>query len=68
MKKFLKYTIYINLIVSILSVFMAFNFWEVDRNRAYIFLFLAGVTGFNFFFRRHYYKKFQERKNQDQGS
>ena len=46
MKKFLKYTIYINLIVSILSVFIAFNFWEVDRNRAYIFLFLAVVTGF----------------------
>jgi len=62
MKGFLKYTIYINLIVSILSIYMAFNFWEVDRNRAYIFIFLAIVTGFNFFFRRRYYKKFQERK------
>ena len=66
MKGFLKYTIYINLFVSILSIFMVFNFWIVDRNRAYIFIFLAVVTGFNFFFRRHYQKKFEARKRENQ--
>ena len=62
MKAFLKYTIYINLIVSVLSVYMALNFWETDRNRAYLFIFLAVVTGFNFFFRKRYFKKFEEQK------
>ncbi|WP_435623529.1 hypothetical protein [Flagellimonas sp.] len=62
MEKYLKYTIYINLVIAILSTYMAFNFWETDRNRAYIFIFLAVITAFMFFFRRHYYKKFEERK------
>ncbi|MEM0933989.1 MAG: hypothetical protein AAGJ12_16065 [Bacteroidota bacterium] len=62
MEKYLKYTIYINLVISILSVYMAVSFWETDRNRAYIFVFLAVITAFMFFFRRHYYKKFEERK------
>lgn len=66
MRKFLKYTIYINLIVSILSVYMVFNFWNSDRNRAYVFIFLAVATGFNFFFRKHYYKKFEQRKQENQ--
>lgn len=66
MKGFLKYTIYINLVVSILSVFMAVSNWQVDRNKAYIFILLALVTGFNFFFRRHYYKKFEQRKRENQ--
>ncbi len=65
MNKFLKYTIYINLIVSILSVYMVFNFWQTDRTRAYIFIFLALATGFNFFFRRHYVRKFEERKRNE---
>jgi len=65
MNKYLKYTIYINLVVSILSIYMAFNFWTADRNKAYIFIFLAVATAFNFFFRRHYYKKFEERKRKE---
>jgi len=65
MKGILKYTVYINLIVCILSIFMAFSKWSVDRSRAYLFLFLAAVTGFNFFFRRHYQKKFEARKREN---
>ncbi|MEL6304128.1 MAG: hypothetical protein AAGD88_17410 [Bacteroidota bacterium] len=63
MEKYLKYTIYLNLIISVLSAFMAFNLWGVDRNKAYIFVFLAVITLAMFLFRRHYYKKFQERKD-----
>ena len=66
MKGFLKYTVYINLIVCVLSVFMVFSRWETDRSRAYIFIFLAVVTGFNFFFRRHYQKKFDARKRENE--
>jgi len=56
MEKYLKYTIYLNLIISALSAFMAFNLWGVDRNKAYIFVFLAVITLAMFLFRRHYYK------------
>nr|WP_299344001.1 hypothetical protein [Allomuricauda sp.] len=66
MGKYLKYTIYVNLIIAVLSTYMAINLWNVDRNRAYIFVFLAVITCFMFFFRRHYYKKFQERKKKEQ--
>lgn len=62
MKTYLKYTVYINLVVCVLSAYMAFNFWGPDRNRAYLFLFLAVVTGFNFFFKRHFQRKFEARK------
>lgn len=66
MKKYVKYTIYVNLIISALSTFMAFNLWSTDRSRAYIFIFLAVITGFMFFFRRHYYKKFENQKKNNQ--
>ena len=66
MGKFMKYTIYLNLIVAILSAIMAFNLWNTDRNRAYIFVFLAIITGFMFFFRRSYFKKFEQRKRDNQ--
>lgn len=66
MTKYLKFTIYINLIIAVLSVVMAFNFWHVQRNKAYLFIFLAVATAFNFFFRRHYHKKFEARKQNQQ--
>jgi len=66
MGKFLKYTIYVNLVIAILSIVMAYNLWNTDRNRAYIFVFLAVITGFMFFFRRFYFKKFEQRKRDNQ--
>lgn len=67
MGKFLRFTIYVNLVIAVLSAFMAYNLWDTDRNRAYIFVFLAVITGFMFFFRRYYLKKFEQRKrDQDQ--
>ncbi|WP_205783292.1 hypothetical protein [Flagellimonas allohymeniacidonis] len=62
MGKYMKYTIYVNLVICVLSAYMAYNLWDADRSRAYIFVFLAVITGFMFLFRRHYYKKFEERK------
>lgn len=62
MGKFIKYTIYLNLIIAILSTIMAFNLWGTDRNRAYIFIFLAVITAFMFFFRKFYFNKFEQRK------
>ncbi|GAB5475036.1 MAG: hypothetical protein Mars2KO_31350 [Maribacter sp.] len=66
MNKYLKYTIYVNLVVAVLSAIMAFNTWNTDRSRSYIFIFLAVITGFMFFFRRHYLKKFEQRKRDNQ--
>ncbi len=64
MGKFLNITIYLNLVIAILSTIMAIKVWDTDRERAYIFIFLAVITGFMFFFRRHYLKKHQQQKDQ----
>ncbi len=66
MGKYLKFTIYLNLIIAVLSAIMAFNLWNSDRSRAYIFVFLAVITTFMFFFRRFYFKKFEQRKRDNQ--
>jgi len=66
MNKYLKFTVYLNLIIAVLSAFMAVNVWSSDRTRAYIFIFLAIVTLSMFFFRRHYFKKFEQRKRDNQ--
>lgn len=65
--KYLKYSAYVNLVIALLSVFMAFNLWGTERNKAYIFIFLAVITTFMFFFRRHYQKKFERRQRDNQG-
>ncbi len=63
MGKFLKVTIYANLVIAVLSTIMAIRVWDTDRNRAYIFVFLAVITTFMFFFRRHYYNKHKAGKD-----
>jgi amino acid transporter len=66
MNKYLRFTVYLNLIIAVLSAFMAFNLWNADRSKAYIFVFLAVITTFMFFFRRHYLNKFEQRKRDNQ--
>lgn len=49
------------LVIAVVSVYEIFTEWNVDRNRAYLFMFFAVFSLFMFFFRRRYRKKFQNR-------
>ncbi|WP_340199873.1 DUF6526 family protein [Ascidiimonas sp. W6] len=52
-------------VIAGISIYEVVTNWSADRNRAYIFIVFAVVSIFMFFFRRHYRKKFQQRKNQE---
>lgn len=48
------------LVIAVLSIIEVIRLWNVNRNKAYIFMFLAGGSIFLYFFKRYYYKKFQQ--------
>ncbi|WP_046756524.1 hypothetical protein [Kordia jejudonensis] len=62
--KILSYTKYLYLIVAILATYKAIQLWNVGTE-SYIFIAFAVISLFMFLFRRHYGKKFEERKNQE---
>ncbi len=49
-------------IVAILAAVEAYSVWNTDRNRAYLFVLFFVIAVGMFFFRRHYRKKFEQRK------
>ena len=61
----LKYTEYIYLIIAIIATYELWQFWNVDRNRAYLFLFFALVSLGMFLFRRRYRKRFERRRDEE---
>ncbi len=65
MIKILKYTEYIYLIIAIIAAYELWQFWNVDRNRAYLFLFFAVVSLGMFLFRRRYRKRFERRRDEE---
>ncbi|QHI37015.1 hypothetical protein IMCC3317_23860 [Kordia antarctica] len=62
--KILSYTQYVYLIIAALSIYKIIELWN-DGTESYIFIGFAVVSLFMFFFRRHYGKKFEERKKQE---
>jgi len=62
--KILSYTKYVYLFVAALSIYKVIDLWNVGTE-SYIFIAFAVVSLFMFFFRKHYEKKFGDRKNQD---
>ncbi|AXG68294.1 hypothetical protein KORDIASMS9_00487 [Kordia sp. SMS9] len=66
--KVLSYTKYIYLLVAALSIFKVIAVWQADGTVDYLFVAFTVVSLFMFFFRRHYEKKFQDYKkdNNDQ--
>ncbi len=52
------------LAIAAISIFEVIANWNIDRTRAYIFVAFAVISIFMFFFRRHYRKKFSQRKKQ----
>ncbi|MBL7473001.1 hypothetical protein [Robertkochia sediminum] len=49
------------LVIAVVSAYEVFAQWNVDRNRAYLFILFAVVSVFMFFFRRKFRKKLEER-------
>lgn len=65
MIKILKYTEYIYLVIAIISIYELTQFWNVDRQRSYLFIFFAAVSLGMFFFRRRYRKRFEKRRDEE---
>lgn len=64
MMRYAKYTEWLYAIVAIFAAYETYSQWNVDRNRAYLFIFFTLISVGMFIFRRHYRKKFEKRKNQ----
>ncbi|MGS2764029.1 hypothetical protein [Sinomicrobium sp. M5D2P9] len=60
--KFFRISEIIYLVVAVLSVIETVRRWNTDRNMAYVFSIFAVVSVFMFLFRRHYRKKFEQRR------
>lgn len=63
--KYFKISEFIYLGIAILSFIKVFTDWSIDREGTYKFIFFGAVSIFMFFFKRHYRKKFNQRKNQE---
>ena len=63
--KYYKISEFIYFSIFCISFYQTFSIWNLDRERAYIFLLFGIVSLGMFFFRRHYRKKFSNRKKND---
>jgi positive regulator of sigma E activity len=63
--KFFRIFEIVYLVIAVISIYEVVTNWNIDRNKAYIFVAFAVVSVFMFFFRRYYRKKFNRRKNQE---
>jgi hypothetical protein len=62
--KYLKFTQYIYLVAAVLFMARAIGDWSDKREQAYIYIGVAVVAIFMFFFRRKFTKKFEARNRQ----
>ena len=64
--KVLNYTKFIYLLVAVLSVYKIIETWSAEGKIDYLFVLFGVVSLLMFFFRRHYEKKFENyKKDQD---
>lgn len=49
-------------IISVLSIYQTFAQWSINRQKAYIFLGFSLLSVFMALFRRHFRKKFENRR------
>jgi hypothetical protein len=61
--KYLKYTQYVYLFAAVFFVYKALDVWSADSDDHYLFIALAALSVFMFFFRRKFAKKFEARNN-----
>ena len=60
---YLKYTQYVYLVAAVFFVFKATEIWEEDNDQYLLFIGIAVLSIFMFFFRRKFAKKFEDRNN-----
>lgn len=65
MTKFFKFFEYAYLVFAAMFLFETFRVWNSEPNRAYLSFFFVIVAVGMFFFKRHFRKKYEKRK-QDQ--
>lgn len=63
MIKILRYTEYLYVAVAVVSIFEIYDQWNIDRERAYLFVFFAVVSIGMFIFKKTYRERFEKRKN-----
>ncbi|RXG12206.1 hypothetical protein DSM02_3907 [Leeuwenhoekiella polynyae] len=61
MSKYFKYFEYAYLIFAVLFLYESFRIWNVERNKAYVFLFFVVVAIGMYFFKRRFRKKYEQR-------
>jgi len=60
---YLKYTQYIYLVAAIFFAIRAVEIWDQDNDQHFLFLGIAILSVFMFFFRRRFSKKFEDRND-----
>lgn len=66
MIKILRYTEYLYFAVAVLSLYKIVTLWQKNPRETYIFIFFAVVSIAMFGFRRHYRKRFEQQKKDNQ--
>jgi positive regulator of sigma E activity len=57
---YLKYTQYVYLVAAVFFAIRAFEIWDQDNDQHFLFLGIAVLAVFMFFFRRKFAKKFED--------
>jgi LPXTG-motif cell wall-anchored protein len=60
---YLKYTQYVYLVAALFFIFKAIEIWDEDNDHPMLFIGIAVLSIFMFFFRRKFAKKFEDRNN-----
>jgi LPXTG-motif cell wall-anchored protein len=60
---YLKYTQYVYLVAAVFFTFKAVEIWNEENDQHFLFLGIAILSVFMFFFRRRFAKKFEDRNN-----
>ena len=60
---YLKYTQYIYLVAAIFFAIRAVEIWDQDNDQHFLFLGIAILSVFMFFFRRRFAKKFEDKND-----
>ncbi|MGB1019552.1 MAG: hypothetical protein ACPGVF_00455 [Flavobacteriaceae bacterium] len=50
-------------IIALIATYEAYNLWNINPTKAYLFLGFAALSIFMALFRRHFRKKFEQRDN-----
>ena len=61
--KFYKISEFLYVVIAAISLIEVITLWDIQRDKAYLFIGFAALAIFMFLFRRKYRKKFKNRKS-----